>query len=145
MSLGQEGGRNAPVVDVQFDRPTRRYDPGGRLMAHYRILGLEPGSVRAVEASVAWYTEGKGEEDLVVHAFERAVGREALAVVAEGGAIDTQLPLSPLSYEGVIVKIRWCARVRVFYAGGRDYVSEHVFEVGSLPPIRCPVPPADAS
>lgn len=142
MSLGQEG-RGAPAIDVHFERPGRRYDPGDRLVARYRILGLEPAAVRALEASVAWYTEGKGEEDLMVHAFERLVGREAHAAAVEGGVIDTVLPPSPLSYEGVIVKIRWCARVRVFYAGGRDYVSEHVFEVGSLPPIRPPAPPED--
>ena len=134
MTLGADGGRGAPVIDVQFDRPGRRYDPESPLVIRYRVGGVELDTVRAVETSVAWYTEGKGEEDLSVHVFERIANRDALRAVLEGGGLETRLPPSPLSYEGVIVKIRWCVRVRVFHAGGRDYVSEHVFEVGSLPP-----------
>lgn len=141
MTLGAEGGRGTPVIDVQFDRPGRRYDPGGLLEIHYRVGGVELDTVSAVETSVAWYTEGKGEEDLSVHLFERITDRDALQAVLDGGGLETRLPPSPLSYEGVIVKIRWCVRVRVFHAGGRDYVSEHVFEVGALPPARCATPP----
>jgi hypothetical protein len=44
-----------------------------------------------------------------------------------------------LSYEGVIVKIRWCVRLRVFFESGRDHVSEHVFTVGRVPPS---IPPS---
>ena len=52
------------------------------------------------------------------------------------GSFATDLPASPLSYEGVIVKIRWCVRVRLFFGGGRDFVSEHVFDVGGIPPAQ---------
>ena len=52
---------------------------------------------------------------------------------AAGGAFGDLLPRSPLSYEGMIVKVRWCVRVRLFFEGGRDFVSEHVFEVGDIP------------
>jgi hypothetical protein len=52
------------------------------------------------------------------------------------GSFGTDLPASPLSYEGVIVKIRWCVRVRIFFVGGRDFVSEHVFDVGTIPPAQ---------
>jgi hypothetical protein len=45
-----------------------------------------------------------------------------------------RLPASPLSYEGVVVKIRWCVRIRLFFATGRDFVSEHVFVVGDIAP-----------
>lgn len=136
MSLGTEGARGTPAIDVQFDVPGRRYVPGSRLVARYRIGGVELEAIRALELSVAWYTEGKGEEDLVVHAFERIVDDAALRTVPTGGVLETTLPPSPLSYEGIIVKIRWCVRVRVFSAGGRDFVSEHVFDVGTVPPAR---------
>jgi hypothetical protein len=50
------------------------------------------------------------------------------------GTIAVRLPASPLSYEGVVVKIRWCVRIRLFFATGRDFVSEHVFDVGDIAP-----------
>jgi hypothetical protein len=138
MSRGIEG-RTTPAVSLQFDRADRRYEPGDWIAARYRIdgLGEEPiEAIEAIEHSVLWYTEGKGEEDMGVHFFERvAAGRGATA--ADGAvAFRARLPASPLSYEGVIVKIRWCARVRIFFRTARDFVSEHVFEVGRLPPAR---------
>jgi len=140
-----QDGRGTPAIDVRFDRPDRRYEPRHRLQIQYRIGGIEPDTVRAVEASVAWYTEGKGEEDLFVHAFERIVDADAVRAAADGRGYETILPASPLSYEGVIVKIRWCVRVRVFHTGGRDYVSEHVFEMGTIPPGRPQAPPTEAA
>ena len=34
------------------------------------------------------------------------------------------------------MKIRWCVRIRLFFMSGRDFVSEHVFEVGDIAPAR---------
>ena len=135
MSRGLEG-RAAPAVSLQFDRGDRRYEPGDWIAARYRIDGLGDEPIEAVEHSVLWYTEGKGEEDMGVHFFERIA--DARGATAADGVISfrARLPASPLSYEGVIVKIRWCARVRIFFRTARDFVSEHVFEVGSLPPAR---------
>ncbi|NBX29179.1 hypothetical protein EBR04_01795 [bacterium] len=132
MSLAGETHRHGPHIDVQFDRTDRCYEPGDRLQVRYDVGGLGGDVLRAVEHSVLWYTEGKGEEDLWVHFFERA------AKPAIAGGFGTTLPRGPLSYEGVIVKIRWCARVRIFFQGGRDFVSEHVFDVGRVPPARVP-------
>lgn len=132
MSLAGETPRHDPHIDVQFDRSDRSYEPGDALSLRYEVSGLGGERLRAVEHSVLWYTEGKGEEDLGVHFFERAVAPR------EAGSFAVRLPRSPLSYEGVIVKIRWCARVRIFFHGGRDFVSEHVFDVGHVPPARMP-------
>ena len=46
-----------------------------------------------------------------------------------------------MTYEGTIVKIRWCVRIRLFFVGRRDFVSEHVFDVGELPPVQLPLQP----
>lgn len=137
MSRGPEG-RSSPVVSLQFDRADRRYEPGDWIAARYRIEGLGDEPIEAVEHSVLWYTEGKGEEDLGVHFFQRLVDQAAVAAAAREGAFAVQLPRSPLSYEGVIVKIRWCVRVRLFFAAARDFVSEHVFELGAIPPAPLP-------
>ncbi len=132
MSLAGETPRHGPQIDVQFDRADRCYEPGDDVLVRYDVGGLGIDTLRAVEHSVLWYTEGKGEEDLWVHFFER-VAKPAVA-----GSFRVTLPQSPLSYEGVIVKIRWCARVRIFFHGGRDFVSEHVFDIGRVPPARMP-------
>jgi hypothetical protein len=132
------GLRVNPEVDMVFDRPDRGYAPGGELTVRYQVRGSGLDLVRAIEQSIAWYTEGKGEEDLAVHFFERLAEPAARAAVTQGGRFSTALPPSPLSYEGVIVRIRWCARVRLFFPSGRDYVSEHEFVVGRIPPARMP-------
>ncbi|NBW86951.1 MAG: hypothetical protein EBR23_09030 [Planctomycetia bacterium] len=135
--MNQTGDAAADLrVLVQFCRADRRYEPLAALRVRYTIENCGDDQPRAVEHSVLWYTEGKGEEDLGVHFFERITERGALPPAAACGTFATLLPASPLSYEGVIVKVRWCIRVRVFFAGGRDFVSEYVFDVGRIPPAR---------
>jgi hypothetical protein len=135
LATREQAARGQPVIEVAFDRSDRSYAPGDPLTARYRVIC--PGvALRAVEESVVWYTEGKGEEDLGVHRFERHTDRQVLAASTDEVTFSTTLPASPLSYEGMIVKIRWCVRVRVFFHGGRDFVSEHVFQVGRIPPAR---------
>jgi len=136
MTQPGEVTRPNPVVSVQFDHPDRRYEPLDEITLRYQISGLETARPLAVEHSIAWYTEGKGEEDLGVHFFERLTDRNALPPAASGSGFAARLPPSPLSYEGLIVKVRWCVRVRIFFRSGRDFVSEHVFDVGRLPPAR---------
>lgn len=125
-----------PRIGVHFDRASRAYAPAQALVVRYDVEGVAGGAVRAVERSVLWYTEGKGEEDLGVHHFERLDDAPGVASALPSGTIAVTLPPSPLSYEGVVVKIRWCVRVRLFFTAGRDFVSEHVFELGDLPPAR---------
>ena len=48
------------------------------------------------------------------------------------GRFSTTLPASPLSYDGVIVKIRWCVRVRVFPRQGKEVVGELPFVLGEI-------------
>ena len=133
-----------PRVDVQFDKPHRRHAPRDHVAVRYRIEGCEGDRIRAIEHSVLWYTEGKGEEDIGVHFFQRITDRALMPPMVTTGAFSTPLPQSPLSYEGVIVKVRWCVRVRLFFEGARDFVSEHVFTLGTIPPARI-VSPSDRS
>lgn len=144
MTRQRETVRGIPRVDVQFDHPDRRYAPDDELAAQYTLSGIDAERVRAVEYSVLWYTEGKGEEDLGVHHFQRITDPALLPPTVSLGSFGTHLPASPLSYEGVIVKVRWCVRVRIFFDGGRDFVSEHEFDVGTLPPARGTLPPQRA-
>jgi hypothetical protein len=122
-----------PSVTASFSSADRRYEPLEEIRVRYTVELPPTAVVRTVERSILWYTEGKGEEDIGVHFFERVTERAAVVDGAAGGTFGARLPSSPLSYEGVIVKIRWCARVRLFFEEGRDFVSEHVFELGHVP------------
>ena len=131
-TAGQE--RLEPRVVVNFDRPSRRYDPQETVRLQYHVAGTGDAQVRMIERSALWYTEGKGEEDLGICFFERITDAEHLPPTQRQGEFAFRLPASPMTYEGTIVKIRWCVRVRLFFKGRRDFVSEHVFDVGELPP-----------
>ena len=58
-----------PLISLQLLRSCRLYKPGEELAAEYQIDAIDPREIVAVEASVLWYTEGKGDEDLGVHFF----------------------------------------------------------------------------
>lgn len=130
-----------PLISLQLLRPNRHYRPGDELVAECQIDAIDAHEIVAVEASVLWYTEGKGDEDLGVHFFERRIPADA----EEGDLrrlhkFRTVLPNSPLSYSGQIIKIRWCARVRMFLRGGKDVFFEQPFTMAGHEsrPVRSP-------
>ena len=41
----------------------------------------------------------------------------------------TTLPNSPLSYEGQLIKLRWCVRVRAFPQRGKEVLGEKAFQL----------------
>lgn len=89
--------------------------------------------LQAVEASVLWFTEGKGDEDMGVHFFERRVPADAEdRDLRQLRSFAIELPNSPLSYDGEILQIHWCVRVRVFLKGGKEASSDHGFRLGML-------------
>ncbi|MDG1874399.1 MAG: hypothetical protein P8J27_10845 [Mariniblastus sp.] len=100
---------------------------------------LTPGhNVHAIETSVVWITEGKGEEDIGVHFFERRQKRSG-ALTSETflrpQRISTVLPASPFSYEGVALTVRWCVRVRLFMADGDQVTEDKFFRFGDIEPF----------
>jgi hypothetical protein len=56
------------------------------------------------------------------------------------GRFSTVLPNSPLSYRGLIVKLRWCVRVRVFLARDKEVVGEMPFQLGNVPAVSVEEP-----
>ena len=60
-----------------------------------------------------WHTEGKGDEDLGVHFFDRRAADHD-SDLRGPATLSVPLPNSPLSYDGVVVKIHWSVRVRAF-------------------------------
>ena len=99
---------------------------------------MQPDQIKAVELSVIWCTEGKGDEDVGLHYFKRYSQEEepldprsSVRFVA-----DEPLPDSPLSYDGLILKIRWCVRVRLFLPRGETLVHDEPFQLGAC--AACP-------
>ncbi|HEX7375810.1 MAG TPA: hypothetical protein VF278_01795 [Pirellulales bacterium] len=128
---------NEGSVRILLDGNRRVYQPGDVLSGEYQVESLRWIEPTAVELSVLWYTEGQGEEDLAVHYFERVDALAQASVdLRRPRRFNSRLPYSPLSYQGVIVKIRWCVRVRVFLRGGKELVGEIPFQLGNLPPAR---------
>lgn len=123
----------APHVRLQLDRDVKLFRPGEPLTGRFFIDSPQSMPLRAAELSVLWYTAGKGEEDLAVHYFER--------FAADGGSpldlrtprrFHVPLPRSPLSYDGAIVKICWCVRLRLFLPRGQESVTETSFRLGDV-------------
>lgn len=115
-------------AELWVDQGQRRYAPGETLTGGYRLAGWREAGVVAIELSVLWYTAGQGEEDLFVHHFERK--REANLPARSDEAphrFECVLPASPLSYDGQIVKVCWAARLRGFFASGKQRVVEAPF------------------
>ena len=119
------------------DRHGRSFAAGETLRIEYQIDAVDPQQIVATEASVLWHTEGKGEPDMGIHFFRRFT-REGHADhdLRPMRRMDVCLPNSPLSYDGVILKIRWCVRVRLFLTQGREFVEERPFHLGSVPPAK---------
>jgi hypothetical protein len=125
-----------PLLSLCLVGQVRTFAAGDELVAEYQIDAIEPADIQAVEVSVLWQSEGKGEEDIGVHFFERRLPGDA-----EDGdlrpmrRVRTRLPNSPLSYRGAILSIRWCVRLRLFLRRGREYVMEQPFNLGCVPAV----------
>lgn len=123
-----------PAIRITFDSPSAHYQPGDRLSGRFMVEGTQLRPARAVELSVLWYTAGKGEEDMAVHHFERLVDEPLRPLdLRVPRRFATVMPASPLSYDGVIVKVCWCVRVRVFLSQGQETVTEIPFSFGNVP------------
>ncbi len=130
-----------PRVTLHLHNSRREYNPGDTLTGEFRLDVVNRWDIRAMEVSVLWYTEGKGDEDLQVHHFYRLSADDGDYINPfRPGRFSTKLPNSPLSYDGVIVKIRWCARVRLFLPHGKEVVDEAIFRVGQIPPALAVLP-----
>ncbi len=130
-----------PVVTIRFDGSGRVYQPGETLSGEYRLASVHIGAVKAVEVSVLWYTEGKGDEDLAVHEFWRLDTEQGDWIdPTRPGRFSTILPRSPLSYDGLIMRLRWCVRVRAFLDRGKEVVGQKVFQLSNVPAVKVSAP-----
>jgi hypothetical protein len=123
-------------IEILFDNDRTQFEPGNELSGQFLVVPEDARSLKAIELSILWYTEGKGDEDLGVHYFERLDSQNGSNDLRRPIPFRTRLPNSPLSYHGSIVKIVWCVRVRAFVHRGDDLVAEERFQLGSVPPFE---------
>jgi hypothetical protein len=124
---------STPTIRITLDSSTGDYQPGDQVTGKFVLDGTQMRQVRSAELSVLWYTAGKGEEDMAVHYFERYVDDHATPLdLRIAHRFATTLPLSPLSYDGHIVKICWCVRVRLFMTLGQEAISEFPIRLGNV-------------
>ena len=117
-------------IQIQGDRPC--FQAGETIQCDYQIDAVPVDEIIAVEASVLWYTEGKGGEDMGVHYFERRLPADAEGDLRQWRRFQVVLPNSPLSYDGSMIKVRWCVRVRAFLKCGKRCCHEHPFRLGRV-------------
>ena len=127
-----------PQAVIRLGQADAKYSPGEMLTCEYHIELRDRDTqdserIVAVETSVLWMTEGKGDTDIGVHFFER---REKKMVQPEllrqTHKLSTVLPATPLSYNGFIVKIIWMVRVRMFMADGSERTQDQPFQLGNV-------------
>ena len=121
-----------PLLSIQLFDHLPFYRPGDLLKCDYQIDAVGDGEVQAVESSVLWYTEGKGDEDMGVHFFERRIAAEESSDLRELRRFEVPLPNSPLSYAGSLVQVLWCVRLRVYLPRGKEATLDHPFQLGNL-------------
>jgi len=125
-----------PLLSLCIVGGPRDFAAGDELVCEYQIDAVDPTDIQAVEASILWHTEGKGEDDIGVHFFERRLPADADdGDLRPMRRLQTRLPNSPLSYRGAILSIQWCVRLRLFLRRGREFVVEEPFTLGSVPPM----------
>ena len=128
-----------PRIVIRLAENGRIYQPGDTLAGEYRMMAIDRDDIKALEVSVLWFTEGKGDEDLAVHDFRRLSAEDGDWIdPRRPGRFSTTLPNSPLSYDGRIVKVRWCVRVRVFLKRGREVVGQRLFRLGDVHAAKAP-------
>jgi hypothetical protein len=128
-----------PEINIGFEGGVGSFQPGDFLICEYFVFPNRHHEIEAIETSVIWLTEGKGESDIGVHFFERRQ-KQSLPTETFNHAqrISTVLPASPLSYEGTILKIRWGVRVRLFMSDAEQFTQDEYFQLGSVQPFEQP-------
>jgi hypothetical protein len=129
---------HSPQIRILLDgRGNRLYRPNETLAGSYSFENIEGDDILAVECAVLWYTMGKGSEDFGIHSFQRySVEAGDWIDPRRAGRFSTRLPKSPLTYSGVLIRINWVVRVRVFLESGIEVVEDFPFRLGRLPDVR---------
>ncbi len=125
--------RAEPAIGLRLLSLQNAVEPCDTLELEYCVQRVSMEQIDRLELSIVWFTGGKGTEDIGVHLFESLTPDQLSASQLERPVrLSTVLPAGPLSYEGKLFQIRWCARIRLFLTNGREITSEQPFYLGHL-------------
>jgi hypothetical protein len=126
-------GQIEPALGLRVLSLQTALEPNELLEFEYCIQRISAQLIDRLELSVIWFTEGKGSEDIGVHYFESHPRAELVkSALSQPRQVAIHLPSAPLSFEGRLFKIRWCIRLRLFLADGREKIAEQRFYLGSV-------------
>jgi len=131
--------RNHPGVVIELDEHPDPFRPGQAISGRYRLNVSESmPEVQALEWSILWATEGTGDEDHGVHAtaLVEPEGFEGVPKPDQWREFEAILPASPLSYDGLVVKVVWRVRVRAKVGKDPDWLGEAPFRLGNVDRAR---------
>ena len=121
---------NEPEVRVRLE--SEAYRPGDVLRGAFCVEGEATADLKTVELSVLWRSEGKGDEDLgVIHYAEWTPASGEVIDLSQPREFEVRLPRTPLSYDGALVQVCWCVRVRARWVGGGETLREEPFRLGA--------------
>lgn len=124
--------KDADRVKLNIVGKHLQFDPANYLECEYELDESLFDELQAVETSVLWFTEGKGDEDIGVHFFVRRSRQQLQDDRTTTYRFATTLPHSPLTYDGEILKIRWCVRVKLFCAKSKMITADREFRLGRV-------------
>jgi hypothetical protein len=127
---------SATGVAIRFDDDRNTFEPGESLRVTCDLTERRAAEVTAVEWSVYWRTEGKGDEDREVHTNTAESADDVATGESPRLTFDCRLPASPLSYDGLVVRIRWFVAAKVKFFDGDAAEAETEFRLGHVAPAQ---------
>ena len=126
-------------IVIELDEHPDSFRPGQTISGRYRLdvpESMPP--VLAIEWSILWATEGSGDEDQGVHArgLVEPKGFEGVSNPNQCREFEAILPGSPLSYDGLLVKVIWRVRVRAVVGKDPEWLGEVPFRLGNVDRAR---------
>jgi hypothetical protein len=121
---------NEGSLSVVLDRLA--FHPGETLRGSYQLAIAEPDRLEEVEVTIGWHTEGKGTQARGVE--HRQVHRAGDGSLDRNGSgkFSAILPASPLSYDGVLIRVCCTVQVRASFSGSGQLNSEKAFQLGHV-------------
>ncbi len=117
---------NQESLTIELDRDV--FEPGETITGRYRLAEPSQNSC-VVKLSVFWRSEGKGDEDRAVEFEETRTIARGEVTDASSGEFSLVMPSSPLSYDGVLIKIIWFVQVR---GRGDELEAQVPFQLGHV-------------
>jgi len=126
-----------PGIVIELDQQPAFFRPGQAISGRYRLsVSKSTPVVRILEWSIEWGTEGSPAKDFGVHVIERLEPERDALDPERWREFEALLPRSPLSYDGLIIKVIWRVRVRAVFGKDREWVGELPFRLGDVAPAR---------